>query len=172
VKYLPNGVRVLARGTVFPGSTFAILGEHYVFGGKTYFGLKAAVGLRGRAPTAGGENAGTSLKAGEDKPLVMIMQTGCVGTRSYVLAAGVVRTPHSVVLARVGHRTMRLRQTAIPRSFEAGDSLVYGVLPAMPSDVTVRNRAGRVLVDEQYEERGGEHCQNGEAGAGVVGSVG
>jgi hypothetical protein len=172
VSYLPNGVHVLARGTLLPGSTFVILGEHYVFSGKTYFGLKASVGLSGRSPTAGGENTGTSLKAGEQKPLAMIMQTGCLGGHPYALVAGVVRRPDAVVVAKVDHRTIRLRRAAIPRYLEAGGSLVYGVLPATPSDVMVQSVTGHMLVNERYEEVSVERCPPRETGASAVGSVG
>jgi hypothetical protein len=172
ISYLPNGVHILARGMVLPNLTFVILGEHYMFSGKTYFGLKAAVGLPGRAPAVGGENTGTSLRAGEQKPLIMIMQTGCLGSRSYALVAGVVRIPDVVVVAKVDHRTIQLQRAAIPGYLDAGGSLVYGVLPAIPSDVMVRGMTGRMLVNERYGGVSVERCPRGETSSSAVGSVG
>jgi hypothetical protein len=99
------------------------------------------------------------------------MLTGCAGAIPYVVAFGLLRDGHNLVLARRQGMMVALKAVSMPRALYAGGTLVYTVLSSVPSEVVIQTPNGTPISRERYAGLGSERCPSKENG-GAIGSIG
>ncbi len=160
LKYLRGGIRALVRDRVPGDPEFSIVGEAYRFLGHIYFDLDVKVG-NGFAG-AGGESASGGRRQGL---LPWTLWYDCT-PHFYAVLYGVLKQPaDTAVLARTSGKLHALRRVAIPAHLHAGGVLVYTAAATAPSELVVRDRAGRTILTENLTRRAKEATEmcEGEA---------
>jgi hypothetical protein len=150
-------IRTLARGSLPGGGGFSIVGERVKseYGGS-YSDLNAEVTTEevfggSRSEIAGGEGSQTGLSNRFSEQL----KTGCQ-PHEYAIVYGVVQDPSSSVLARTSTGLEALHRARIPASLRLGRELAYIALPAVPVELLVRSRSGKVVARESLSRRARE----------------
>ena len=166
LKFLPGGVRTLARGRSLGGSDFSISGERYRFLGHVYFDLAAEVVERGS-----GEGGGGGSFSPQRSPGVFAWNTeqGCLANShiGWSIVYGLLRGHGEEVYVRAGRQTHLLRSTAIPAVFHAGGRLAYIVLSRQPERVLVKAFNGRTVLDEATGLPASQDCSPGVSSAAM-----
>jgi hypothetical protein len=174
VKYLPGGIRTLARGTVPQGPAFSIVAERYKFLGKIYLDFKAHIagegeGLLGQVG-AGGRSFSGVLGGPPPRPSPFQPEesNGC-HPHPYTLLFGVLHAPRDTVLARTPSGLVALHKVAIPARLHAGGVLAYGAFSPPPTALIVRAPDGRTISAASLAEgskRMVEQCEGETEPAG------
>jgi hypothetical protein len=154
LKYLPGGLRTLARVTVPNGPTFTLVAEHYRFLGQTYFDIKAEQ-VSDTPHLFGAEgSSGATIGLGGHRSLAERLltlegeQSGCEPT-PYTLLFGVLKPSRDTVLARAGGRLSPLRKIQLPKQLDTPGALVYGVVEPPPEALVIRAPGGRTVATER-----------------------
>jgi hypothetical protein len=147
LKYLHGGIRVLARGRVPNGPRYWIKGEAYRFLGHIQFALKVEI--------VEGGGGGESLGGHNPKVFVSGLFTSCQ-PRPYAVIYGLLKAPGDTVLERVGGSLHPLHRAAIPAHLHAGGTLVYSAADTVPSELIVRNPAGKTIITENLSRQAKE----------------
>ena len=163
VKYLPNGVRILARERLPDGSYLAIAALRYVFMGHVY----TQIGFRPESPNESQRgrtrwSTGLSLEPEPGKPqpiMELHISSGCVGSHATTtLAEGLLNDPRDTVTAEGRHGSTAFKRVAIPASLYTNGAFVYALLAPGPVDVVTRTPTGQIVSRESHP--GLDACHN------------
>jgi hypothetical protein len=154
VKYVPNGVRILARERLPAGAYFAIAALRYEFMGHTSSRLGLRYESQSERGFAGdpGWSGGPSLEPmrDESQPLTMNISRSCSDSYAPAPAYGVLRDPQDTVASQEHGVTTVFRRVAIPANFRTNGVLVYTLLGRGPADIVTRTPSGRIASNEPY----------------------
>ena len=153
VKFLPGGIRILARGRVPGGPEFAVKGEAFRFLGRTRFALQVDI--------VNGGGGGESLDGHDPGVFVSGLFTSCQ-PRPYAIVYGLLKARGDTVLARVNGALEPLRKVTIPARLHAGGVLVYLAADTVPSELIVRAPNGSTVVSETRARVGREAVERCE----------
>lgn len=170
IKRIPDGVTTLVRQSLPGGPRFSIVGEHYALTGQLHFDLKLRIEQPGKPGPEGGGSSTLSTTPRERSPLAAQMDTGCSGTRPYVVVYGLLRRPGDTVFARSEGRMSALRRIVIPKTLHIASEPVYAVLARFPDEIIVRTPHGQTIFAESYAGLGGAGCPGGQGA--TVGTIG
>jgi hypothetical protein len=163
LKFLPGGIRTLVRDRIPRGPEFSIQGEAYRFLGRIHFALQVDV--------AGQGGGGRSPSGQKPNLFSWALYTGC-RPHGYAITYGVLKAPRDTVLARTSGVLLALRRVAIPAHLHAGGVLVYTASSTVPSELIVRDPAGRTILTEKLGRLGAEAAERceGESEGTAAGS--
>jgi hypothetical protein len=160
LKFLPGGIRTLVRDRVPGGVRFTIEAQHYRFLGHVYLDLKlndvesegsergSAVSLRFTSGASASPTFASPRVQGIFSPEE---STGCHPT-PYEIVFGILKRPRDRVLARTSAGLVPLKEVALPRSLHTPGVLAYGIFLPPPSELLLRDAAGRTLAHESESE--------------------
>lgn len=144
--------RTIAAVKVSDGLSFSIVGETDPRSHRLSISLDIEVLGFGsfEFPTSPGfEARSESLSVPENvkhaQLFVSNTHSGCQ-PHQYAIAYGVLQAKQDHVLGRVASGLVPLREVQLPRSLDLGGALVYGTLPETPTELMVRNPAGKTLT--------------------------
>jgi hypothetical protein len=151
VRYLPGGLRTVARTHVPGVGTILIRAKRYRFQGNTYFNLSDLV------ERPDGSGGGGDFRPEGRAALSWTFEGDCrrAGGNATIVVYGLLRAPADTALAYAAGVPHRLRTAVIPAGFHAGGAAAYAVLSAPPERIVVRTPAGRTVVDEDIGGEGG-----------------
>lgn len=138
VRHLPG--HVLARDRAPGGRLFTISSERTRTLGRTYFGLRVAFEGDGASAIGSGP-----LRLA--LPLEWDVRRVCK-PYPYGIIYGVLTTPGAGAFVRTGRGLQRMRRVTIAASVRPHSTLVYSLVRQTPTEVIVRTRDGKTVVDE------------------------
>lgn len=140
VRHLPGSVHVLASDRAPGGRLFTISSERTRTLGRTYFGLRVAF-------EGGGTSAIGSGPLRLALPLEWDVRRVCK-PYLYGIFYGVLTTPGDEAFVQTGMGLQRMRRAAIAASVRPHSTLVYSLVRQTPTELIVRTRDGKTIVDE------------------------
>lgn len=163
IKYLPRGIVTLARGRLPEGPSFTIRGEGYRKLGALHFELNLSVSNEageGLFQTNGGDAFEESIEGPEVNGGVFDPHTQALGTEGlfasqassrcepqpYAIVYGLLKAPRDTVLARVSGKLVPLQKVTVPARLHARGVLAYGAFTPLPSELLIRNPAGKTVA--------------------------
>jgi hypothetical protein len=161
--FVPGGIRTLAEGRVPRGPAFAISALRYRFQGKLHTDLQAQM-----EPHAKLSGASGSFSPRSREPFEWTTEQGCSATATWSIIYGLLRDPGDRGVLFVGSERHRLRTVQIPARFHLSGEVGYTALPRIPTRVVVRDRAGKIVQDQDLGRTPAEHCTAGESSSLIV----
>jgi hypothetical protein len=79
-----------------------------------------------------------------------------MSAHEYAIVYGVLKDPWSSVLVRTSTALEALQRARVPASLRLGRGLAYIALPAVPVELLVRSRSGKVVARENLTRRSRE----------------
>jgi hypothetical protein len=167
IKYARGGIVRLVHESPPQIPAFTIHAERYRDLGTAYFKLKADVseqrlfstgGIRGSLFGSESESEPGPAQAGlghafrvggldEGSKFAPHTSDGCE-PEPYAIVYGLLKAPRDTVLAQVAGKLLPLRKVTIPARLHAGGVLAYGAFSPLPSELLVRNPAGKIIASE------------------------
>jgi hypothetical protein len=147
------------------GPAFAIIAERYRFEGKISVDLAAQM-----EPHARLQGGGSSFSPEPIEPFVWSTQEGCSRHPpvSWSIVYGLLRDPTDHAYAYTGMRRHTVLTAPIPTSTHLAGALGYAALHEAPSRLLVRDRAGKIVQDEQLRSPSKRRCNPGATSSLMV----
>jgi hypothetical protein len=140
VRDVPGSAHVLASDRAPGGRSFTISSERTRTLGRTYFGLRVAF-------EGAGSNVIGSGPLRLALPLEWDVRRVCK-PHPYGIIYGVLTMPGDEAFVRTGIGLERMRRVVIAASVRPHSTLVYSLVRQTPTELIVRTRNGKPVVDE------------------------
>jgi hypothetical protein len=156
----PPTIVTLARGTSPTGRPFTIQGASVTLGRERDFSLDLIGG-----PSPGsyeeGDELGEEASVGAGRQVLSWHARQECPPHGYTIVYGILRQRGASVLARTPSGLVPLHRVPLPARLHERGALVYGVFPALPSQLLVDGARGRRLTTEHlagYAREAAEFC--------------
>lgn len=146
---LPGGGTIVAS-RVPDGSQFVIIGSRTRFQGQIKNTINVIVAGEEPFTQTSGESSVSTLgePSRHPRPFELQRETGCQ-PHEYAILYGRLPNPKDTVLVRTGTGLRTLRRVPFPRGLHMHGVLAYIALSAVPSEVLLRNPAGKTVFTER-----------------------
>ncbi|HTW42249.1 MAG TPA: hypothetical protein VMD79_08035 [Solirubrobacteraceae bacterium] len=154
MRYLPGGLRTVARRPLPGVGHLSIVAKRYRFQRHVYLELDYRVE---RSDGAAGESG---VRVEGTAPLSWTFGGYCAGAGAdaSVVVVGLLRDPRDSVLVYAHGRSRRLQTAPIPAYLQAGGVAAFTVLDQPPERIVVRTREGRTVMSEDLGRVGQTSC--------------
>jgi hypothetical protein len=152
-KRLPPGRTTLARGSVpDSGPSFTIVGERYRLLGHTHVGFHLGLSSLSPALNALLESAPPFPAFSRGAAAFTHEESTECEPHPYEIVYGLLDDPRDTVLARTSEGLVPLASVQLPPAFHTTGALAYGAFSPPPTELVVRNAAGKEIAHESLAE--------------------